>query len=283
MLPSPLCPVTGTRASAQASREPALGSVSPGAGAVALATALLSWLHVPPALGHRPLGPLPPGVLTRAGAQVATAQAARASGWSSARHCPGRRVGPHPAAGATGAAAVTGGAPLTGPGARSPHGSRVAGLRVTLRENPRHPGEARPEESPQVGRSDRVPLPPGGGPCAAACHGAALLDQDWGHGPCARGCCLAARVRVQPEAAMGSSCCLWLDTGSLGSWVEEACVHLPLRSHPAGALACVRTAVTVTVGKQGVTRWHSGCSANCLGRVPLAEKVANSPDKVAKA
>lgn len=77
--------------------------------------------------------------------------------------------------------------------------------------------------------------------------------------------------------------CLWLDTGSLGSWVEEACVHLPLRSHPAGALACVRTAVTVTVGKRGVTRWHSGCSANCLGRVPLAEKVANSPDKVAKA
>lgn len=89
VLPSPLRPVTGTRASAQASREPALGSVSPGAGAVALATALLSWLHVPPALGHRPLGPLPPGVLTRAGAQVATAQAARASGWSSARHCPG--------------------------------------------------------------------------------------------------------------------------------------------------------------------------------------------------
>lgn len=123
----------------------------------------------------------------------------------------------------------------------------------------------------------------GGGPRAAACHGAALLDQDWGHGPCARGCCLAARVRVQPEAAMGSSCCLWLDIGRLGSWVEEACVHLPLRSHPAGALACVRTAVTVTVGKQGVTRWHSGCSANCLGRAPLAEKVANSPDEVAKA
>lgn len=70
--------------------------------------------------------------------------------------------------------------------------------------------------------------------------------------------------------------CLWLDIGRLGSWVEEACVHLPLRSHPAGALACVRTAVTVTVGKRGVTQWHSGCSANCLGRAPLAEKMAQS-------
>lgn len=52
--------------------------------------------------------------------------------------------------------AVAGGARLTGLGARSPHGARVAGLRVTLRGT-------RPEESPQVGRSDRAPLPPGGG------------------------------------------------------------------------------------------------------------------------
>lgn len=59
--------------------------------------------------------------------------------------------------------AVAGGARLTGLGARSPHGARVAGLRVTLRGT-------RPEESPQwdavTGPRSRLV----GGPCAAACH-----------------------------------------------------------------------------------------------------------------
>lgn len=59
--------------------------------------------------------------------------------------------------------AVAGGARLTGLGARSPHGARVAGLRVTLRGT-------RPEESPQVGRSDRAHSRLVGGPRAAACH-----------------------------------------------------------------------------------------------------------------
>lgn len=122
--------------------------------------------------------------------------------------------------------AVAGGARLTGLGARSPHGARVAGLRVTLRGT-------RPEESPQVGRSDRAPLPPGEGTA------------------CRR---LPRRPRTgvtAPVPAAGGR--------RLGSWVEGARVHLLLRSHPAGAVTCVRTAVAGTVGERGVARWHSGC------------------------